>query len=118
MVEGERERERERERGFKTVRVSEHFLSQPQEFSNVSFWYTPPALRQLSDTEWRQQIGKVAPIVKARMMDRGSLMIAYQPLEELPNFFRMAIASPHACKSDMDFVLDEIEREAQDITVQ
>ena len=45
-------------------------------------------------------------------------MMNYQPLGKLPNFFRMTVTnSPKLTESDMDFVLDEVERLGQDLVV-
>jgi len=55
--------------------------------------------------------------VKARMVEKGSMMMNYQPLNELPNFLRMTLTAPRATKEDMHFVLDEVERLGKDIEV-
>ena len=60
---------------------------------------------------------QVAPIVKARMVAEGTMMMNYQPLQDLPNFLRMTLTAPRATKEDMDFVLDEVERLGRDIDV-
>jgi len=52
----------------------------------------------------------VAPKIKAMMMEKGSTMIGYQPLGDKPNFFRMIISNPATNCSDLDFLLDEIEK--------
>lgn len=49
---------------------------------------------------------------------KGSMMLAYQPLGDLPNFFRIAISNPKLTESTLDFVLDEIERISSDIFVE
>ena len=92
--------------------------SQEPEYTNVSFWYLPPALRQLPEgQELNERLGRVAPVVKGGMIDCGSMMVGYQPLNGLPNFFRMVVAAPKATEADMEFVLDEIERLARDLDV-
>lgn len=63
------------------------------------------------------RLGKVAPVIKARMVAKGSMMIGFQPLAGLPNSIRMTLAAPHATQEDMDFVLDEVERLGHDIEV-
>ncbi len=84
----------------------------------MCFWYIPPCLRQCTDeAERRQRLGKVAPVIKARMVAKGSMMIGFQPLGELPNFIRMTLAVPQATEEDMDFVLDEVERLGMDVQV-
>lgn len=60
---------------------------------------------------------QVAPKIKARMIIEGSMMIGYQPNESkgLVNFFRIIIRNPDCDSSDMDFVLDEIQRLGKDL---
>ena len=53
---------------------------------------------------------KVAPEIKARMMEAGTTMVGYQPLGNYVNFFRMIVSNPASTKTDIDFMLDEIER--------
>ena len=55
--------------------------------------------------------------IKAAMVLKGSMMIGYQPLRDLPNFFRMVVAAPTATEADMDFVLEEIERLGEGLEV-
>ena len=88
----------------------------------MSFWYLPPCLRHLSPRdrplEEAERLTKVAPLLKARMVEKGSMMIGYQPLPGgVPNFLRMVTVAPRATKEDMDFLLDEIERLGQNIEV-
>lgn len=61
---------------------------------------------------------QVAPLLKARMVQQGTLMIGYQPLasKNLVNFFRMVTTCiPTPTTAHMDFVLDEIERLGADL---
>lgn len=58
---------------------------------------------------------KVAPIIKERMMKRGTMMVGYQPLGDKVNFFRVVIFSPLVTQKDVDFFLDEIERLGNDL---
>lgn len=43
-------------------------------------------------------------------MKAGSMMVGYQPDGDLVNFFRMIISNLDIVKSDMEFVVDEIDR--------
>uniref|UniRef100_A0A3B3XXW7 Glutamate decarboxylase like 1 n=1 Tax=Poecilia mexicana TaxID=48701 RepID=A0A3B3XXW7_9TELE len=89
--------------------------SQP-EFANVCFWYIPPSLRNLPESpELWKKLHTVAPVVKERMMKKGSMMIGYQKHGDKPNFFRMVVISPQVSKQDLDFVLDEIHRLGKDL---
>lgn len=58
---------------------------------------------------------KVAPKIKAMMMECGTTMVGYQPQGDKVNFFRMVISNYAATKSDIDFLVEEIERLGQDL---
>ncbi|XP_075682855.1 glutamate decarboxylase 1-like [Rhinoderma darwinii] len=86
------------------------------EHTNVCFWYIPPRLNAMPrDKEWNTKLHKVAPKIKAQMMEEGTVMVSYQPLKENPNFFRIVFSNPASRKSDIDFLLDEIERLGSDL---
>ncbi|XP_067367395.1 cysteine sulfinic acid decarboxylase isoform X2 [Channa argus] len=86
------------------------------EYANICFWYIPPSLRNLPDGPklW-EKLHTVAPVVKERMMKKGSMMIGYQAHCNKPNFFRMVVISPQVKKDDLDFVLDEIHNLGKDL---
>ncbi|KAA0716083.1 Glutamate decarboxylase 1 [Triplophysa tibetana] len=91
------------------------FKGEPQH-TNVCFWYIPPSLRGLpAGEERRERLHKVAPKIKAMMMECGSTMVGYQPQGNKVNFFRMVVSNPAATRSDIDFLIDEIERLGQDL---
>lgn len=98
--------------GFRRV------IEKPQ-CTNTCFWYIPPSLRDQPETpEWWEKLSKVPSIIKARMVQEGTMMIGYQPLasKNLVNFFRLVNTStPMTTNADMDFVLDEIERLGKDL---
>ncbi|XP_014842137.1 PREDICTED: acidic amino acid decarboxylase GADL1-like [Poecilia mexicana] len=86
------------------------------EYANVCFWYIPPSLRDLPDgPEFQEKLHNVAPVVKERMMKKGSMMVGYQPHRGQANFFRMVVISPQVSRQDMDFVLDEIHSLGKDL---
>uniref|UniRef100_A0A3Q2P515 Glutamate decarboxylase like 1 n=1 Tax=Fundulus heteroclitus TaxID=8078 RepID=A0A3Q2P515_FUNHE len=58
---------------------------------------------------------QVAPVIKERMMKKGSMMVGYQPHGGKANFFRMVVISPQVSRQDMDFVLDEIHSLGMDL---
>ncbi|KAF2351953.1 Pyridoxal phosphate-dependent decarboxylase [Trinorchestia longiramus] len=101
------EEEVQRREGFELVREG-------HQCTNVCFWYIPPAMRTKERTVmWWQKLSKVAPLIKERLVLEGTLLIGYQPMPSkgLVNFFRMINTSyPVPSKSNMNFVLDEIER--------
>ncbi|KAK3725736.1 hypothetical protein RRG08_012818 [Elysia crispata] len=93
-----------------------HLVLEEIEGPNVCFWYLPPAwrsrpLQQVKD----QHLQKVAPILKAKMMEAGSLMVQYQPLGKLPNLFRVAVSNPALNRKDLDFLLEEMDNLGHDI---
>lgn len=58
---------------------------------------------------------QVAPKIKAMMMESGTTMVGYQPQGNKVNFFRMVVSNPSVTQSDIDFLIDEIERLAHDL---
>lgn len=48
--------------------------------------------------------------MKERMMREGSMMITYQPMKDLPNFFRLVLQNSALTQEDMDYIIMEIER--------
>lgn len=58
---------------------------------------------------------QVAPKIKAMMMESGATMVGYQPQGNKVNFFRMVVSNPAATQSDIDFLIDEIERLGHDL---
>ena len=52
---------------------------------------------------------------QGRMMKAGSMMISYQPLGELPNFFRCIISNQAQTEADIDFMLEELDRLGHDL---
>lgn len=95
--------------GFKLV------LDEP-ECTNISFWYIPPSLRNKQNrTDFNELLHKVAPKIKERMMKSGSMMITYQPIHDLPNFFRLVLQNSGLDHSDMDYFIEEIENLGRDL---
>jgi len=58
---------------------------------------------------------QIAPVIKERMMKRGTMLISYQPDGDYVNFFRMIISNLDTTKQDMDFVVNEIEMLGNDL---
>ncbi|XP_063880876.1 cysteine sulfinic acid decarboxylase-like isoform X2 [Scylla paramamosain] len=94
-------------------------LVQEPECTNVCFWFIPASMRGKDETpEWWVQLSKVAPSIKERMVQQGTLMVGYSPIavKKLVNFFRMVTTcTPTPTPAHMDFVLDEIERLGEDL---
>lgn len=49
------------------------------------------------------------------MMYAGTLMIGYQPLGNIPNFFRSIISNSAVQRHDIDFMLGELDRLGADL---
>ncbi|XP_017483023.1 PREDICTED: cysteine sulfinic acid decarboxylase [Rhagoletis zephyria] len=80
------------------------------ECTNVSFWYIPPSIRSMKrDATFNAKLHAVAPKVKEGMIKKGSMMITYQPIRQLPNFFRLVLQNSSLTEQDMKYFLDEIE---------
>uniref|UniRef100_A0A8C1I2U4 Cysteine sulfinic acid decarboxylase n=1 Tax=Cyprinus carpio carpio TaxID=630221 RepID=A0A8C1I2U4_CYPCA len=85
-------------------------------FVNVCFWFIPPSLRRKENSaDYQESLSKVAPVIKERMIKRGTMMVGYQPMDGHVNFFRMVVVSPQLTTKDMDFFLDEIEDLGKDL---
>jgi len=51
---------------------------------------------------------QVAPKIKGQLMDKGNALVGYQPLGDIPNFFRMIVSNPASTYDDADQLLNEI----------
>lgn len=49
------------------------------------------------------------------MMNAGTLMISYQPLGDIPNFFRNIVSNPGTQHKDIDFLISELDRLGHDL---
>lgn len=97
-------------------RKDEFYLILEPELTNVCFWYIPPSLRKMPHgPEKERRLGEITPKIKARMMEKGTLMIGYQPQEEIPNFFRNIISKDGLTEKDIDFLMDELDRLGKDL---
>uniref|UniRef100_A0ABM5GPF6 Acidic amino acid decarboxylase GADL1 isoform X1 n=1 Tax=Pogona vitticeps TaxID=103695 RepID=A0ABM5GPF6_9SAUR len=86
------------------------------EYANVCFWYIPPSLRNMGKGhEFWEKLHHVAPVIKERMVKKGSMMLGYQPHQGKVNFFRQVIISPQVIREDIDFLLNEIDSLGKDL---
>jgi len=86
--------------------------------TNVCFWYVPKKLRPFtwegSTQEQRDQIHKVAPLIKNEMQRRGDAMIGFQAVNGRPNFFRQVFASCDiVTQDDISELMKRIQRSAK-----
>lgn len=90
-------------------------VSEP-ECTNICFWFIPKKLRNLPRNEhFNQELHKIAPKVKERMMKEGSMMITYQPLGSKPNFFRLVLQDSSLTKQDMMHFVEIIEKYSEEL---
>ncbi|CAG7833779.1 unnamed protein product [Allacma fusca] len=93
-----------------------HIIVDDPEYVNACFWYVPKRLRSMRHNSEREHLlGEVTPIIKQKMMEKGTLMIGYQPQGDIPNFFRNIISNPAVKKADVDFLVSEIDRIGEDL---
>lgn len=86
------------------------------ECTNVCFWYVPPSLRGAqNEPDYQERLHKVAPAMKERMMREGCMMVTYQPLDQLPNFFRIVFQNSGLERADMLHLVEEFERLGGDL---
>lgn len=70
----------------------------------------------MNQLNWiKRVLFQVAPEIKKKMVERGTLLIGYQPDGDLVNFFRMVLSNMAVTKSDMNFVVEEIARLGSDL---
>mmetsp|Transcript_18208 Transcript_18208/g.50698 ORF Transcript_18208/g.50698 Transcript_18208/m.50698 type:complete len:576 (+) Transcript_18208:39-1766(+) len=76
--------------------------------SNVCFWYVPERMRpfkwESATQEQKDEIHKVAPLMKNEMQRRGDALIGFQAINGRPNFFRMVFAAADTVREE-DIVL-------------
>lgn len=120
---GSRGLEKHVDRVFELARYFTDYVRQREGFqlllepecTNVCFSYVPPSKRHLKGDELSKVLQKIGPVVKERMVKSGSMLITYQPLRELPNFFRLVLQNSGLTEADMRFFAEEIERLADDL---
>lgn len=54
-------------------------------------------------------------MIKERMVRAGTMLMTYQPLRGMPNFFRLVLQNSGLTEADMQFFVEEIERLAEDL---
>ncbi|XP_015117454.1 cysteine sulfinic acid decarboxylase [Diachasma alloeum] len=89
-------------------------LQEPQ-CTNVCFWYVPKSKRGLKGEALDRELHRIAPIIKERMVKKGSMLVTYQPLHGLPNFFRLVLQSSGLTEGDMRYFVEEFETLAEDL---
>ncbi|GBP26639.1 Glutamate decarboxylase 1 [Eumeta japonica] len=78
---------------------------------NICFWYIPACMRGQQETDkWWETLHKVTADIKELLMVDARLMIAYSPLRQHRNFFRLALTfHPVLRQKDILEMLQNIE---------
>merc|ERR1719326_2394222 len=94
--------------------------------TNVCFWYVPEKFRPFrwegSTESQRDNIHKVAPLIKNEMQRQGDAMIGFQAVNGRPNFFRIVFASCGTSDAncvtheDISGVMDRIAKLGEELT--
>ena len=106
------------------VKSHENFelILEPEFLAVNFFFYSDRIKKEINEkgvtNEIRDEIGRISPILKEKMMRKGSLMLAYQKQKQegriLNNFFR-PIVTVNKTKEDMEFVVEEMCRLGKDL---
>ena len=85
------------------------------DFTNVCLLWVPPEMRPVDlDAIGPSDVARLhhlAPRVKSRMQDEGTALVGYQPIRDL-NCFRLLFMNPDVTTTDVDALLDLIDRYA------
>ncbi|KAL4716255.1 hypothetical protein ACJJTC_004749 [Scirpophaga incertulas] len=74
-----------------STRPGFRLVSDTLQCPNVCFWYIPTFMRGAEeDAGWWELMHKITPKIKELLTLSSRLMVAYSPLREYKNFFRMA----------------------------
>jgi len=93
---------------------------------NVCFWVVPESMRPMDYNAIRalkqgddahNKLSKVAPLMKREMQSRGDAMIGFQPLDGLPNFWRIVFPATQVTKDDIDGILSRMEQMANELVL-
>ncbi|XP_026735528.1 cysteine sulfinic acid decarboxylase-like [Trichoplusia ni] len=98
--------------GFKLV-------SEVLQCPNVCFWYIPTFMRgKDQDEKWWQIMHKITPKIKELLTLNSQLMVAYSPVRQYKNFFRLAFTfHPKVDKDQVLSMLASIEKCGESVTL-
>lgn len=98
--------------GFKLV-------SEVLQCPNVCFWYIPTFMREKEqDQRWWDTMHKITPKIKELLTLNSQLMVAYSPLRNYKNFFRLAFTFHPAVSEDQVMsMLQSIEQCGETVTL-
>ncbi|CAH0596383.1 unnamed protein product [Chrysodeixis includens] len=98
--------------GFKLV-------SEVLQCPNVCFWYIPSFMRgKDQDEEWWKTMHKITPKIKELLTLNSQLMVAYSPVRQFKNFFRLAFTfHPKVDQEQVLSMLASIEECGETVTM-
>mmetsp|Transcript_42520 Transcript_42520/g.96683 ORF Transcript_42520/g.96683 Transcript_42520/m.96683 type:complete len:294 (-) Transcript_42520:122-1003(-) len=105
------------EQKMKDPKETRFALALPRGGCNVCFWVVPGALRPdggkfdhtAASPETLAALGKIAPWIKDKMQRTGDALIGFQVVKDLPNCFRIVLASPERITTaSLDAMLDRM----------
>lgn len=93
---------------YQKIREHPHFqlVNQNPACTNICFYYLKEGI----------QLDKIAPMLKEKMMKSGKMMISYQPLGELPNFFRIVFINSELTFEEIDKLVEMIDQLGQNLS--
>ncbi|KAG7309279.1 hypothetical protein JYU34_005219 [Plutella xylostella] len=94
-------------------------VSQPLMCPNVCFWYIPAFMRgKEEDEKWWGLMHKITPKIKELLTLSARLMVAYTPLRQHKNFFRLAFTChPEVTTEHVADMLEAIEECGEMVTL-
>ena len=103
-----------------TDRKDRNFLVFNTVYLNVCWYYIPPSMQKVYaekgiDGMDKKELANVVETIYARMQAKGTMLVNFAPLPNMPKFFRLTVNSPKLTHEDMDFVLNEIEELGADL---
>ncbi|KAL0818942.1 hypothetical protein ABMA28_008241 [Loxostege sticticalis] len=86
---------------------------------NVCFWYIPKFMRgRKEDEKWWEVMHKITPKIKELLTLSSRLMVAYSPVRQYKNFFRLAFTfHPMVQEKDVLAMLQAIEECGEQVTL-
>ena len=99
----------------KKLEKNNNFIVYPhQSFANVCFWLKPIWLKSKINTPHelephQDEINSYTIKIKQIMLQRGLMIINYQPVKSYPNGFRMIFINPDLREKDIDIIINEFE---------
>jgi len=103
-----------------SVRPNFRLLFPHSEGNNICFYFIPDAYLSSPDSITPDEHLKIVTELKRRMMESGTMMVAYQTIEEkhIPACFRLTISAlPIYSEEDIRFIIESFENLGKDIVV-